>query len=147
MSERERVEEVRLFLGFNKTKFSKILGYSTPQSYTNYLSSGNNLSMKMVKALKAYDSRISLDWLLEGQGQMLLSNENLHNQKIINGDNNHAQIGDNNNNTINSNNNSNTTEVEYLKKEIESLKKEIKSQDKAIKSQEKLISILEKNQK
>jgi hypothetical protein len=146
MSERERVEEVRLFLGFNKTKFSKILGYSTPQSYTNYLSSGNNLSMKMVKALKAYDSRISLDWLLEGQGQMLLSSGNLHSHKIINGNNNHAHIGDNTKSNINSNN-SNTTDVVSLKKEIEGLKKEIKSQDKVIKSQEKLIAMLEKNQK
>jgi len=139
MSEKERVEEIRLFLGFNKTKFSKILGYTTPQSYTNYLSGGNNLSMKMVKALKNHDSRISMDWLLEDQGQMLLNNVNSNNEKKINGDGNFTQVANNSNNTINSNN-SNTTEVEYLKGKIDDL-------NKVIKSQEKLIAMFEKNEK
>lgn len=71
MSEIERVEKVRSFLGFNKGEFSKKLKYSTPQSYTNYLTGNSNLSLRALKALKKYDSRISLDWILTGQGNML----------------------------------------------------------------------------
>jgi predicted RNase H-like nuclease (RuvC/YqgF family) len=140
MTDRERVEHIRIFLGLNKTAFSKVLGYTTPQSYTSYLNGSNNLSMKMIKALTKHDSRISIDWVLKGQGQMLLNNDISNQQKVINGDSNHAQIGDNNNSSINSNNNSNTKEIEYLKKEIESL-------NKVIKSQERLISMLEKSLK
>ena len=52
MTERERIEVVRDYLGYNKTKFSKVLGYSTSQSYTNYLGGGSNLSLKAIKSLK-----------------------------------------------------------------------------------------------
>lgn len=76
MSEIERVEKIRYFLNLNKTEFSKILGYTTPQSYTNFLNGVNNLSMKMLKALKDYNRDISADWILEGQGSMLLSDNN-----------------------------------------------------------------------
>lgn len=152
MVEKERVEEIRFFLKKNKTEFAKVLGYTTPQSYTNYQSSnGGSISIKMIRALKDYDSRISTDWILTGQGQMLLNNESSSNSKNIYGDGNNTQIGhfnnssnsDNKNISVNSNNN----ELELLKKENKSLNKEIKSLNRVIESQEKLISVLEKNQK
>lgn len=154
MSDRERLENLRFFLKKNKTEFSKVLGYTTSQSYTNYLSGSSNLSMKMIKALKQHDSRISVDWLLEGQGQMLLNNEDSNNPKNIYGDGNNTQVGHNNELNSNSKNNSNVTEMELLKKENKSLNKEIKSlnrviesKDSQLKDKERLISILEKNQK
>jgi len=151
MSDRERLESLRFFFKKNKTEFSKILGYSTSQSYTNYLSGSNNLSMKMVKALKEYDSRVSIDWIIEGQGEMLLNSGNLHHQKIINGDNNNTQVGDFNN-SDNSNNknisvNSNNKEIEYLQSKIELLEQSLKDKDERLKDKERLISMLEKNQK
>jgi len=72
MTEKERIEEVRVFFKITKKEFSDVLGYSSSQSYTNYLNGSNSLSMKMVRALKKYDSRINLNWLLEGEGNMLL---------------------------------------------------------------------------
>ena len=78
MSEIERVEKVRSFLGFNKGEFSKKLKYSTPQSYTNYLTGNSNLSLRALKALKKHDNRISLDWILTGQGTML--NDAVHSE-------------------------------------------------------------------
>lgn len=96
---------------------------------------------------------VNINWLLFGKGEMFIDSETFRNEKIINGDVKHSQIGDNNKNTINSNN-SNTTEIEYLKKENKSLNKEIKSlnriiesKDSQLKDKERLISILEKNQK
>jgi len=70
---------------------------------------------------------------------MFVSSDRFHGHKIINGDNNHAQIGNNSKSTINSNN-SNSTEVEYLKKEIEHLKQRLEDK-------EELVTILKKNQK
>lgn len=131
MTDRERVEEIRFFLKFNKKTFSEVLGYTTPQSYTSYLNGSNNLSMKMIKALKKYDSRISIDWIMEGQGEMLITGANSNSQKIINGDGNITQIAKNSNNTTNSNN-SNTMEIEYLKKENEQLKQAIKDKEEII---------------
>jgi len=146
MTEKERIESIRFYFKKNKTEFAKALGYTNPQSYTSYLGGKRGVSIKMIKSLKDYDPRISIDWILNGQGQMLLNNDSSNQQKIINGDANHAQIGDNNNNTINSNN-SNTNEIELFKNKIESLTKEVESLNKVITSQERLITVLEKNQK
>lgn len=123
MSEKERVEEVRIFLGFNKTKFSEILGYSTPQSYTNYLSGGNNLSLKMIKALKTYDSRISIDWLLYGQGQMIISSIHNKNSQVVTSNKGIvSQVNDSHNKhhaTTDNKTNLLQREVEYLKQMLE----------------------------
>lgn len=146
MTEKERIESVRFFLKKNKTEFAKVLGYTTPQSYTSYLSGKSSASIKMIKSLVKHDNRFNINWILFGQGQMLLNNDISNQQKIINGDANHAQIGDNNNNTINSNN-SNTKEIEYLKKEIELLKQSLKDKDERLKDKERLIAMFEKNQK
>lgn len=147
MSDRERLENLRFFLKKNKTEFSKVLGYTTSQSYTNYLSGSSNLSMKMIKALKKHDSRVSIDWLLEGQGQMLLNNESSSNSKNIYGDGNNTQVGHNNELNSNSNNvsvNSTNNELEYLKKEIQSLNKEIKSLNQVIESKDEIIQLLKR---
>ena len=104
------------------------------------LRGANNLSMKMVKALKKHDSSVSVDWLLEGQGQMLLNNESSSNSKNIYGDGNNIEVGHFNELNSNSKNNVNVTEIELLKKENKSL-------NRVIESQEKLISVLEKNQR
>jgi uncharacterized small protein (DUF1192 family) len=158
MPERERVEEIRIFFKFNKKTFAEVLGYAYSQNYTNFLGGSSNLSMKMIKGLKEYDSRININWILTGEGQMLLSSDNSNNQKIINGNNNNTQLGDFNN-SDNSNNknisvNSNNKEIKYLQKEIEHLKaalkekeERLKDKDERLKDKEELISILRKNQK
>lgn len=147
MSERERVEEVRIFFKFNKKTFAEVLGYAYSQNYTNFLGGTSNLSIKMIKGLKEYDSRIDINWILTGEGQMLLSSDNSNHQKIINGDGNNTQVGHNsefkNNNSINSN----TKEVEYLKDKIEFLEKALEEKDERLKDKEELITILKKNQK
>jgi hypothetical protein len=139
MTDKERIEEVRFFFKKNKTEFSEILGYTTPQSYTNYLRGANNLSMKMVKALKQHDSRISIDWILEGQGQMLLKQSNgSSNQSISNQNGIVSHVANNNNhNNNNSNNNNNTStdkekELEYLRNENELLKKALEDKEEII---------------
>lgn len=144
MTERERIEEVRKFLKFKKKEFAELLGYAFSQNYTNYLNGSSNLSIKMLRAIKTHIPTINSDWILSGNGKMFLSDQTSPSQKIINGDNNHAQIGDNSKNTINSNN-SNTKEVEYLKSKIDDLNKVIKTQEAQLKDKERLISMLEKN--
>ncbi|MBL4649146.1 MAG: hypothetical protein JKY03_05395 [Aureispira sp.] len=154
MPETERLEEIRAFFKFNKKTFTEILGNSTPQSYTNFLNGSSGLSLRMIRGLKGYDPRINIDWVLTGQGQMLLSNDNSNDQKIIHGDVTNAQIGHNNEFNNNSNINPNTKEIEYLKKEIEHLKVVLEEKDERLKDREgrlkdkdRLISMLEKNQK
>ena len=98
----------------------------------------------MIKALIKHDPKISIDWVLKGQGQMLLSSENSNHQKIINGDGNNTQVG-NFNNSDNSNNknistNSNNKKIKYLKAAL-------KEKDERIKDKEELITMLKKNQK
>jgi hypothetical protein len=153
MTDKERIEHIRIFLGLNKTAFSKVLGYTTPQSYTSYLNGSNNLSMKMIKALIRHDPKISIDWILKGQGQMLLNNETSTDQKIINGDGDNTQLGDFNN-SDNKSVNSNNKEIEYLKAALkdkdERLKdkdERLKDKDERLKDKEELITILKKNQK
>ena len=131
MTEKERIESIRFHLKKNKTEFAKALGYTNPQSYTSYLGGKSGVSIKMIKSLKDYDPQISIDWILNGQGQMLLNNDISNQQKIINGDGNITQIAKNSNNTTNSNN-SNTMEIEYLKKENEQLKQAIKDKEEII---------------
>ncbi|WMX12423.1 hypothetical protein [Aureispira sp. CCB-E] len=140
MTDRERIEHVRIFLGLNKTAFSKILGYTTPQSYTSYLSGKSGVSINMIKSLINHNPKISIDWVLKGQGQMLLNSDISSQEKIINGDGNNTQVGHFTNSDTNINTGSNNKEIEYLKKEIELLKQ-------SLKDKERLISVLEKNQK
>ncbi len=140
MTDRERIEHVRIFLGLNKTAFSKILGYTTPQSYTSYLSGKSGVSINMIKSLINHNPKISIDWVLKGQGQMLLNSDISNQEKIINGDGNNTQVGHFTNSDTNINTGSNNKEIEYLKKEIELLKQ-------SLKDKERLISVLEKNQK
>jgi flagellar capping protein FliD len=154
MTERERVEEVRLFFRLKKKEFAELLGHAYPQNYSNYLKGKSNLSIKMLKSIKEHNSNINTDWILYGEGEMFVSNNDISGgHKIINGDNNHAQIGDNSKSKINSNN-SNTTEVEYLKKEIKNLNKLLSSKDQQLedkearlRDKERFIALLEKNQK
>lgn len=136
MSEIERVEEIRNFLKFNKKTFTKILGNSTPQSYTNFLNGTSNLSMRMINGLIKHDPRLNINWILTGQGQMLLNNDTSKETEILNGEVKDVQIKYINN----KNTDSNTKEVEYLKKEIELLKQ-------SLKDKEELITMLKKNQK
>jgi hypothetical protein len=151
MTDRERLEHIRIFLGLNKTSFSKVLGYTTPQSYTSYLSGKSGVSINMIKALIKHNPKISIDWVLKGQGQMLLNNESSNNQKIINGDSNKTQIGDFNN-SDNSNNknisvNSNNKEIEYLKAALKDKDERLKDKDERLKDKDELITLLKKNQK
>jgi hypothetical protein len=154
MNEKERVESIRTFLKFNKKTFSEVLGYTYSQHYTKYLGGTISLSVKAIKSLVEYDKRFNINWILTGEGEMLLNNESSSNSKNIYGDGNNTQVGHNNELNSNSNNNSNVTEIELLKKENKSLNKEIKSlnrviesKDSQLKDKERLISILEKNQK
>ena len=102
MSDIERVEKIREFLKLNKKVFSEILGYSHPQSYTKYLSGSNSLSFNALTSLKEYNNDIDINWVLTGQGSMLLSE------------------------------NGNSAETEVLKKEIEYLKKSLADKEKII---------------
>ncbi|BDS10939.1 ATG16 family protein [Aureispira anguillae] len=125
MTDRERLENLRFFFKKNKTEFSKILGYTTSQSYTNYLSGSNNLSMKMVKTLKEHDPRINIDWILSGQGEMLLSNAPQ--------------------NTTTTTEQAENSRIELLKKEIQHLNEKLKDKEERLKDKDKLIAILEKS--
>lgn len=75
MTDIERIEEIRFFFKKNKTEFSKLLGYATPQSYTNFLNGGTNVSIKMLKALKQHNPNVSIDWIMYGQGNMILGED------------------------------------------------------------------------
>lgn len=161
MSEKERIEEIRSYLKFNKKTFSEILGYTYPQQYTKYLNGTNSLSIKAIKALIKHNNQFNINWVLTGEGNMFISNA----QKIINGDNNDTQIG-HIRNTSNSNNkniniNSHANEIELLKSKIEFLEKALEDKDERIKDKDErlkdreeqlrdkdeLIAILKKNQK
>ncbi|BDS10834.1 hypothetical protein [Aureispira anguillae] len=136
MSERERIEKIRFYLNLNKTSFAKVLGYTTPQSYTSYLNGSNNLSMRMVKAIKKHSPDISFDWILNGQGEMLISkSQSEPSNSII------------------------STEIEQLKNKIEFLEKSLEDKEERLKDKEewlkdregrlkdkdKLIAFLEKS--
>ncbi len=140
MTDRDRLEEIRFFLKKNKTEFSKVLGYTTPQSYTSYLNGNNNLSMKMVRALKKHDSRISIDWILEGQGQMFVGGNSNNIQSITNKEGTISQVSNTGNNT--STNSSN--ELELLKKDNIHLLKEIEHLRQSLKDKEEIIRLLKR---
>lgn len=158
MTEIERVEELRLFFKFNKKTFAEVLGYAYSQNYTSFLNGKSKISMKMIKGLKEYDPRISIDWILTGQGSMLLGSLESKDQTIINNDGSIAQVGDFSN-SDNSNNkniklNSNTNQIELLKNKIEFLEKaledkeaRLKDKEERLKDKDRIISMLEKNQK
>lgn len=135
MAEKERIEEIRIFFKFNKKTFSEVLGYAYAQNYTNFLSGGSKLSMKMIRGLKEYDSRINIDWILTGQGQMLINTLNGGNnvQKIKNNDGNVTQVNDSHNNF---NTKTNSTDLErensFLKKENEHLKQMLEAKEEII---------------
>ncbi|WMX17108.1 hypothetical protein [Aureispira sp. CCB-E] len=138
MTERERVEEVRSFLKFNKKTFSEILGYTTPQSYTSYLNGSNNLSMKMVRALKKYNTQISIDWILEGQGQMLIKSSTNNIQSITNKEGTINQVSNTGNNTSVSD----TSEV--LKVKLEHLIRENEHLRQSLEDKEEIIRLLKR---
>lgn len=147
MSDRDRLESIRFFLKKNKTEFAKILGYSSPQSYTNYLSGSNNLSMKMIKALKKYDSRISIDWIIEGQGEMLTGGQSNNTQTIKNRDGTISNVTNNGSNTTIESSSSSIaleTKVEHLTKEIEHLTKEVGHLTKMLEDKEEIIRLLKR---
>ena len=151
MSISQRFKTLLFNLDLNARELANEL--SVAQSTVSKSISGDTLpSSKMLIPL-GEKLNVNVNWLLFGNGEMFLSGQISTNHKIINGDNNHTQVGNNSKNTINSNNNlinsnnSNNTEVESLKKDNKSLNKEIKSLNRVIESQEKLISVLEKNQK
>lgn len=154
MTDRKRVEKIRFFLKFNKKTFSEVLGYTTPQSYTSYLNGSNNISMKMLKALIKHDPRISMDWILKGQGQMLLSQQSNSNriQKVDTNQGIVTQMDGNSNINYGTTDTTKTEELlkienGHLKIENEHLKKEVKLLEKSLTDKERLISFLEKNQK
>lgn len=148
MPEKERIEEIRFFLKKNKTEFAKILGYKTPQSYTSYLSGKSSVSMNMIKALKEYDNRFNLNWILTGQGQMLLDLES-NNNRVQNIDTNQGVITqmDGNSNVNYKTNDTSNKDCSKLEIENNHLKIEIELLKKSLTDKERLISLLEKNQK
>lgn len=127
MTEIERFEEVRFFFKKNKKDFAELLGYKNSQTYTNILSGNTSISMKAMHALKKLNNAISIDWLLWGQGNMLLSSPSITDQKIMNGDHTQATI------TGNITNNSKDASL-FDKKHVEFLEEKIKDKEINIKT-------------
>lgn len=107
MLENERIEEIRKALDLNKKSFAEVLGYSTPQSYTNYINRNQSVSIKMLRALTEYNDQINAHWILTGKGEMLI-------------------------NTEGNSRSSSTDNVEILKKEIQHLNDKLKDKEEII---------------
>ncbi|WP_052599751.1 helix-turn-helix transcriptional regulator [Aureispira sp. CCB-QB1] len=138
MTERERVEEVRLFFRFKKKEFAELLGHAYPQNYSNYLNGKSNLSIKMLKSIKEYNSNISTDWILYGQGQMLIKSNTNNIQSITNKEGTINQVSNTGNNTSVSN----TSEV--LKVKLEHLIRENEHLRQSLEDKEEIIRLLKR---
>jgi hypothetical protein len=134
MTEIKRLEEVRFFLKKEKNEFSTLLGYKYSQNYTSLLSGKTGISLKVINAIKKADSRISIDWLLWGQGSMLLSGTTNNDNKTTNGNNNQTTF----NGTIN--HTSDQTAAMIQAQQLAHLKQRIKDKDIYIKSLEELLA-------
>jgi hypothetical protein len=128
MTEKERVESVRFFLEKNKTEFAKVLGYTTPQSYTSYLSGKSSASIKMIKSLVQHDKRFNINWILFGHGQMLIEESSSNTQNINNKNGIVSQVANNSHNSTADKG----KELEYLQNENELLKKALKDKEEII---------------
>lgn len=140
MTERERVEEVRLFFRLKKKEFAELLGHAYPQNYSNYLKGKSNLSIKMLKSIKEHNSNINTDWLLYGEGQMLTGRSSVNSQNITNNDGTISQISNNGDNTTINNSN----ELGILKNEVVHLRKEIEHLKKSLEDKEEIIRLLKR---
>lgn len=107
MLENERIEKIRKALNLNKKSFAEVLGYSTPQSYTNYINRNRSVSIKMLRALTAYNDEINIHWILTGKGEMFIDPDG-------------------------NSRNSSTDNVELLKKEIQHLNEKLKDKEEII---------------
>lgn len=116
MSENKRIESLREALGLNKKSFSEVLGYSTPQSYTNYINRNRSVSIKMLRALTEYNKLVNINWILTGEGDMFLK----------------GTQSSSNINTSGSSRNSTCADVESLKDKIELLEKSLKDKEEII---------------
>jgi transcriptional regulator with XRE-family HTH domain len=72
-----RLREIRKFLNLNQKDFCEFIGIPRQNSLSMYENDKNefndNLKLKLVKAIKEkYEKRISLDWLITGNGDMFI---------------------------------------------------------------------------
>lgn len=140
MTERERVEEVRLFFRFKKKEFAELLGHAYPQNYSNYLNGKSNLSIKMLKSIKEYNSNISTDWVLYGEGKMLIGGQSNNTQSIKNRDGTISNVSNNGNNTTVESSDS----LELLQTKVEHLTKEVGHLNKMLEDKEEIIRLLKR---
>lgn len=140
MNETERLEEIRFFFKKNKTDFANLLGYKYAQNYTAVLAGRTSISIKVINAIKEADERISIDWLLWGQGSMLLPQSSIIDSKTITGDHTQATVTGNISNTNNTTS-STTKHIELLQERIKDKETNIKTLQKLLESKEITISL------
>ena len=132
MLEIERIEQVREHLKINKKKFSEILGFANSQSYTNLLSK-TKVPLSLIRALKKYEPRLSLDWIFYGDGRMFLNSSST---SLVN-----EALG-----VYKTSDKERTkeTQIAHLKKRIEDLECLKRSLEKNLLDKDKIIALLEK---
>ena len=71
----DRLEEIRTAKGLNKSQFEKVLGKST--GYVNTLKKQGSLpSIDVLMRISDNYPEVDLRWLLTGEGEMMISEEN-----------------------------------------------------------------------
>lgn len=140
MSEIERLEQIRFFLKKEKKEFASLLGYKYAQNYTAVLAGRTSISIKVINAIKEADERISIDWLLWGQGNMLLPQSTITDSKTITGDHTQATVTGNISNTNNTTS-STTKHIELLLERIKDKEANIKILQELLESKKNTITL------
>ncbi len=72
----ERIKKVIAYTGVKTNKFSKILGYNSPNKLYHIISGRNDISREIVGDIIQRYPEINRVWLLTGEGEMLNHHHN-----------------------------------------------------------------------
>lgn len=149
MTDIERVKKVINWLifediGSSQKEIAELCGYQ--ESYVSQVLSGKvNLSSRFIKKLSELDSRVSESWMLNGAGDMLVSD----NPVVQCGDNNNNQQGHAGHNLTQTNNSKEIFEgfIEALKSQQTITLKSLDQVDASMKQTQKAIDEISEHRK
>lgn len=85
----QRIDKARKMLNFsNFSELARAIGVSS-QTFTDIKKGNHGISRKLAEAIHALDGRISVAWLMTGDGEAVVVGDG-----NVTGDNNHVNTGD-----------------------------------------------------
>lgn len=71
----KRLEKVKFFLNFKSfSAFSRAIGLNSAQIFTDIRAKKQSITKNLAQKICDYDSSISYQWLLTGEGNMIIEN-------------------------------------------------------------------------